>query len=228
MSGVKAYFQSRVGRKMSWSADAVRAGFAARRDYEIVPRGIDGDSLLATVGWTDVDRDGRRIQGSKVEPVVVKVRLRGLDGAAEALEDAAREADPAFFAGRPAPQRGTGAADLQAVEARLAELATPEGRADGEAAPLAASVARFRAFWTLVPNLVAPTLFSSKDGTLRGRWNHGHDRMLWVNFPAQGPLGWSLSIPRQGGYGLRKLSARCIDDQDVVPFAEALGVRCTK
>jgi hypothetical protein len=229
MSELKPYFLSRNGRKLTYGVDAGRPGHAARRDYEIVPRGVDGDVLLATVAWLDSDRDGRKMPSSRREAAKpVRVPLRGLDGANEALEDAARLADPEWFAGRPTPRRGGGAAEAEALERRVATLADPEARGKDEAAPTPGSVARLRAFWTSVPNLAVPDVFSSATGDLRARWNHGHDRTLWVNFPEKGPLGWSVRLPRDGAPGFVTVNARCIDDQDIVQVAALLGVRCTK
>jgi len=228
MSELKPYFLSRVGRRLSWPADGAGDGAAWRR-YDIGVRGVDRDTLLATVGWQDFGRGGHKTSSSPIaESKVVRVTLRGLDSASEALEDAARAADPKAFLGKPPPRRGTGAADSEAIEQRLTALMAPEARSEGEAAPAGGSVARFRAFWTATPGLVAPDIFSSKDGTLRARWNHGAAHTLWVNFPAKGPLGWSVSFPREGASGLRKINARCIDEQDIIPCAAMLGVRCSR
>lgn len=228
MSGTKPYFLARIGRSLTYAGEASRPSLPPRRDYSIVPRGVDGSFLLATVSWQDVGRNGRKIPGRRGEAPIQRVSLRGLNGPAEALEDLARAADPEFFAGTAPPVRDVGAADADAIRKRLAELATVEGRGGDEIAPADWSVSRFMAFWNSHPNLIVPDIFSSKDGTLRARWNHGHDRMLWVNFPEKGPLGWSASFPRSGASGFRKMNARCFDEQDVIPCAELLGIKCSK
>lgn len=229
MAGLKAYFLSRVGGKLQLSVDAPRPGGAMRRDYELVVRGIDRDSLLGSVTWTDIDRDGRKIAGTRSDPVAARASLRGIEDAAAALDDIVRAADPAFFANRPTAKRNTAAAESDAMERQIAFLSTPEGRTSpDEVAPTPGSAARLRAFWSSTPNLVAPDIFSSKDGTIRARWNHGHDRTLWINFPEKGPLGWSASVPREGRTGLCKMNARCIDDEDILQCALLLGIRCTR
>ena len=228
MSELKPYFISRVGKRLVHTADGFRPGAPPRREYGVTVRGVDGAELLASVVWVDLDREGRKLTPTRSDEKVVRVALRGLDGAAEALEDAARAADPDFFRGRPAPERGTGAADGQLLDRRIADLAAPEGRGKGEAPPTPASVARLRAFWAASPGLTVPDLFSSEDGTLRARWMNGADRTLWIKFPARDPLAWTASVPRDGAYGLRKINARCMDDQDVIPVAQLLGIRCTR
>lgn len=230
VSNLKQYFLSRSGGKLTWSASPVRPGGIARREYEIAIHGVGGATnalvLLCSVSWVDLDRNGRRLPGNRAEPKVAKIPLNGLSASVEALEDAARAVDPRFFLGQPTPRRGADNSDLDAIQSRLQVLSTPEGRPQGEAAPTPASIARFREFWSAVPGLMVPDLFSSDKGLLRGRWNHGHDRTLWVNFPEKGPVGWSVSVPRDGNYGLRKVNAVCPEDQDVMPLVAMLGVSC--
>jgi hypothetical protein len=229
MVALKPYFMERVGRKLTHTAQGGRAGGHARREYEIIVRGIEPNGiLLASVSWMDSDRDGRKLPASRSEVHVARLPLRGLTGPAEALEDIARAVDPGFFTGQPAPKRNSVGADLDALEVRLVELADAERRPKGEAAPTAGSVQRLRMFWASTPNMALPDVFSSADGTLRARWNHGHDRTLWVNFPEKGPLGWSASIPRDGNSGMCKMNARCLEDQDILQCAALLGIRCTR
>ena len=229
MVALKPYFLERIGRKLLHVAAGARAGGPARREYEITVRGVEPNGvLLASVLWVDSDRDGRKIPSSRTDPKVARLPLRGLGGPAEALEDIARQADPAFFTGQPAPKRNSASADVDALDVRLAELADPDSRPKGEAAPTIGSIQRLRAFWAATPNMALPDVFSSELGILRARWNHGHDRTLWVNFPDKGPLGWSASIPREGSSGMCKMNARCLDDQDVLQCAALLGIRCTR
>lgn len=228
MANLKQYFLSRVGASLKLSVDAARPGGAARRDYELVVRGIERDILLGTVSWTDFDRDGRRF-GTRSDPLVARTSLRGIENASQALEDIVRVADPTYFVNRPVASRDTASAEADALERQIAALSTPEGRTSAdEIAPTPGSAARLRAFWAATPNLVSPDIFSSKDGTIRARWNHGHDRTLWVNFPDKGPLGWSAAIPREGRTGLCKMNARCFDDEDILQCALLLGIRCVR
>lgn len=226
MAGLKQYFLSRIGGKLQHSADGPRVGM--RRDYEATVRGVDRDTLLASVIWTDIDREGRKVPGSRVEPRSARTLLRGLENPSQVIEDLVRNADPDFYVGKPVVVRDTGAAEADAIEHRLAQLSTPEGRGQGEATPLTGSVHRLRAFWNATPNLIAPDIFSSADGTLRARWNHGHNRTLWINFSPKGPLGWTASVPRDGNSGLCKVNARCVDEQDILQCAALMGIRCTR
>lgn len=230
MSETKDYFLRRVGKSLSWSfaGGNGRYGMPHRRDYSITPRGIDGAALIAHVSSHDYDASGVRLTRLPNEHGVAKVLLRGLASASEALEDAARGADAKYFQGQAAPKRGGAAADAELVEERIRAIHTEEGREAGTPPPAPASVARFRRFWAETQGLLPPELFSSKDGVIRARWMDGHERTLWINFPEKGPLGFSTSVPRAGGYGLRKMNARCIDDQDIVPTVLAIGVRCTR
>lgn len=228
MASIKAYFLSRTSVPMKWVGTAHRAGLPPQRHFAITPRGVDRDELLASVDWQDHDRDGRPLPGTHGEGRQVRVTLRGFTEAIDVLESAARQADPAFFVGQAALVRDTATADEAVVEQRLAELATQEARPNGEPPPMPGSVARFRVFWRAIPNLIPPDLFCTADGNLRARWQHGHDRTLWVNFPADGLLGFSLAIPREGNTGLCKMNARCQQDGDILQVATALGVRCIR
>lgn len=230
MSTLRSYFVARIGRTLTWGfeAGAARFGDAHRRDYAITVRGIDGDALVATVESHDFDRDGRRLTRVAREHGPVRVPMGGLSAPIEALEDAARAADPDHFSRSPRAPRGESASAAAGIEERLAALDTAEGRAAGEPPPNPGSVARFRRFWSESAGLALPDLFSSRDGTLRARWQDGHERTLWISFPEKGALGWTAQVPRQGGYGLRKMNARCADDRDIVPFAELIGIRCTR
>lgn len=230
MSSLKEYFLRRVGKAQlfTFNGGGGQWGMPPRRDYSVTPRGVDGSLVLASVSSHDYDDQGVRLTRVQNEHGSHKVSMSGLGSASEVLEDVARAADPKYFAGQPAPKRGGGVADGDVVEERLRALATEEGRGQGEPPPAPASAARFRKWWVETPGLLPPELFSSKDGTIRARWMDGHDRTLWINFPDKGPLGWTCSVPRSGGYGLRRLNARCIDDQDIVPLAASIGVRCSR
>lgn len=230
MSEIRDYFLRRVGKALVWSFEGGggRYGVPVRRDYSVTPRGVDGGALIAHVSSHDYDASGVRQTRLPNDHGVAKLTLRGLGSASEALEDAARAADPKYFQGHAAAKRGGAAADAELLEERLRAIHTEAGREAGMPPPTAVSVARLRKFFSDTPGLLPPDIFSSKDGTIRARWMDGHDRTLWINFPEKGPLGWSAKVPRSGGYGLRQVNARCIDDQDIVPLAHAIGVRCTR
>jgi hypothetical protein len=221
---MKDYFQGRVGRKLPYPVEAIMPGQVARRDYEITISGISGDTLLINIAWSDLGRDGKKAFGGTTAPKVVKVKMRGLGKPADALEMAARTADPQFFVGHPPMKIADPNSEMNALDVNIAALLTPEGRGADEQEPLTGSIARLRAFMQSTPNILLPQIFSSKDGTIRARWNHGTEKTLWINFPVKGPLGWSVSLPRTGGYGMRKMNARCIEDIDILPMAELLGI----
>ncbi len=225
---LKSYFQTRVGRKMSFDVEAGNAGPIAKRGYEITVRGLKADVVMFTVEWADYDREGRKSFGGSSEQKVAHVSMKGKSDPTAMLETAAREADPSFFLTRPPMRSSDPGADSGELEKGIMDLMVPENRGKGEIAPLPGSVARLRAFHGSVPNLVAPQIFSSTDGTIRARWNHGPDKTLWINFPEKGALGWSVSIPRVGGYGMRKMNARCADEQDILAFASMMGISCVR
>lgn len=223
MSTLKSFFSARIGKSLSWAFQppgGQRFGVPSRRDYSAKVVGLDGDTLVCAVTSVDFDAQGRKTSRVPGDHGVVRVPLKELSQPVEALEEAARLSDPQIFVNSPRAQKAEAAAED--IEARVRAVSVGQG----ESPPRPESVARFRKFWAENPGLALPELFSSKDGTLRARWQDGHDRTLWINFPPDGPLGWSAGVPRQGGYGLRRINARCNDDQDVVWFAEAAGVRC--
>ena len=228
MTSLPSYFRTRVGKPVTWSfqTGSRRHGEAFRRDYLIVPRGVDRDVLVASVTSHDFDSTGNRTTRTPVDRSPARVSLAGLTDPAAALEELCRAVDPGHFANHPRAKPAD--APVEGLEQRLADLDSSGNRGKDEVAPLPASVARIKRFWTENPGLLLPDVFSSKDGILRARWMEGKDRTAWVNFPATGPLGFSASAPRDGGYGLMKINARCIDDQDVVPTVERLGVRCMR
>ena len=228
MAALKSYFHARIGRTLTWSFEggSGRFGEPFRREYSYVIIVSEHDSLSAKVCSNDFDKAGRKLTRVDHEYGAVSVSTSGVLTPVQALEDLARAADPAYFERHPRVERSQQADSADGIEAKLKALEQPESRGKGEAPPLPASVERFRKFWAENAGLFMPEVFSSKDGSLRARWQDGHDRTLWINFPDKGPLGWSVSVPRQGASGLRRMNARCPDDQDIVPFAAALGVRC--
>lgn len=230
MSALKTYFAARVGRSMVWSFEGGSGRFdvAHRREYTIRIMAVGRGTLSAEVSAHDFDRSGGRLTRVPTGLGTVKVPLEGLSTTPiEALEDAARAADPPYFEHHPRAHRAGAAGDAaDSIDGRLRALDAPESRGKGEAQPNPASVERFRRFWAATPGLFMPEVFSSKDGTVRARWQDGHDRTLWINYPAAGPLGWSAAVPRVGSSGLRRMNARCPDDQDIIPMAGLLGIRC--
>jgi hypothetical protein len=226
MSNLKSYFIQREGKTLAFSFEGGggRSNLPHRRDYEITPKGISGELLVANVMAHDFDQSGRRISKMKKNYGIVSLPLKGLDNPTSVLDEVVRLADPGYFSNRPRVERRLNPTDV--VEAAMASLFLEENREKGEISPRTASVDRFRRFWSKQVNVVPPTLFSSSDGTLRARWVDGASRTLWVNFPDKGPLGWSIAVPRDGDTGMMKVSARCLDDQDILSAARLLGVNC--
>lgn len=229
---LKPYFLTRVGgRALIWSFEGGpgRFGKAYKRTYEISVRGIEADVMLASVHSADYDRDGTKLAQPRRDHGVARVRLRGLADPVDALESAARTTDPIYFEGvlQAAPVVDPDS-DSELIEQRIRDLDDADKRGKDESPPKSGSLKRFRAFWKANANLAAPELFSSNEGIVRARWQDGAERTLVISFPDVGPLGWSLAVPRVGGYGLRRVNARCNDDQDIMPMAALLGVRSTK
>jgi hypothetical protein len=227
MASLKSYFSSRIGKPAAWSftPGGTRFGEVFRRDYAIEVKAVDAEWLTAAVTSVDYDKAGRKVSRVPADHGVVKVGIKDAGSPLSVLEDVAREADKKTFANRPKTVQADAPGADDGIEGRLKALGSPGGHGD-DPPPRPESAARVRRFWSDNPGLALPTLYSSKDGAVRACWQSGADRTLWINFPADGPLGWSVSVPRQGGYGLRKMNARCPDDQDIIPLAELLGVRC--
>ena len=197
-----------------------------RRDYTITVKVVDRDTMSAEVTAHDFDRKGVRETRVPSDYGVAKIPLKDLPTPIAALEEFARAANPDYFVTHPRAQYSAAADAGDTLDGRLRAIEAVENRGKGETEPNPASVERFRKFWASNSNLFLPELFSSKDGTIRARWMDGHDKTLWINFPITGPLGWSASLPRGNASGLRRLNARSPDDQDIIPLATLLGIRC--
>lgn len=234
-AALRAYFQARAGRALSWSFEGERPR-SHRREYSLLVQGVEGNLLLAEASSHDFDRGGARLSRVPNRHGPCRIALEGPGNPLEAIEAAARAADPAYFEGLP-PRRAKAEAEGEAargagalgaeIERRLRDLAA--GTRAGEQPPLPASADRLRAFCAANPGLVPPDLFTAADGTIRARWQDGPQKLLWVGFPPGGPAVMSVHVPREGDYGLRKLlNARCPHDADVPGWAALLGVRCTR
>ncbi|RCK07525.1 hypothetical protein TH5_00095 [Thalassospira xianhensis MCCC 1A02616] len=212
---------SRVGRNLTWklTTGSTRFGDPAYRQYTIVIRGLHGLELFATVESSDYDAGDNPISRIPQDHGVARTSLELAFDSMDALESLCRAADTKFFAkhGRDkVPDRSQKVS--QGIEQRIAALrkeATP---------PTPQSLDRFLAFWKDQKGTVLPALFTADDGTIRARWQDGANKTLWVSFPAKGQLSWSASIPRVGGHGLCKLSARCPESQDILVFAKLIGI----
>lgn len=227
MASLKGYFSDRVSRSVKWPFDGGGPGQAPRRRYDVHVLSTSGDVLSCTVRSEDMDRQGQ-IVSRPTDRGSAKIPLKGLADPAEALELVARAVDPGYFANYPKQVRvQTGKIAGDGIERRLALLETEEGRATGEPAPLPASCDKFRAYWILCKDIALPELFSSKDGTVRARWTDNHKHTLTINYPLAGPLKWSYMMPRAGGYGMRTLRGVCPEEQDIIPFAQMMGLNCT-
>ncbi|SOC21682.1 hypothetical protein [Thalassospira xiamenensis] len=223
MASIRQYFMSRIGRNLSWklTTGSNRFGDPSYRQYTIVVRGLHGLELLATVESSDYDANGNPISRSPQDHGVSKVNLELVYDAMDALEWLCRAADPKFFAKYnrdKVPDRTRKASE--GIENRIAALHSNKDVPP----PKPESLERFLAFWKEQKGVVLPALFTAEDGTVRARWQDGANKTLWISFPAKGQLSWSASVPRIGNHGLRKLSARCPDAQDILPLAELLGI----
>lgn len=226
----RRYFLRQIGKTIPFSVtlSSPQRG-ASRRDYEVTPRGIDGTYLLASIQSRDYAPSGNQVGLSSKQLGQHRIQLSGLPTPGDAVEALCRQVDPDGFKGKPAQSVALSPESLAADIERLVEnLAQPGGRPDDEAPPNMESVARLRAFIDSQPGLVPPAVFSSKDGTVRARWQHGSDRTVHVGFPAIGPLPMTVSFPRTSDYGLVKVNARCIEDSDIPAFCAAIGIRITR
>ena len=217
MSSVKTYFSDRMGRRLAWQPSKT----LPVREYGIIPKSFDGSLLLVSVGYVDIRRDGSR--QTMVDQVLGEVKVPLLSSPAAVLEKAARLIDADRMGIYPEAE-DPGSPEAY-VKERMTSLLDGKDLSDDEVAATPDSVARFRSFWATEQRLAQPALFSSKDGTIRARWNDGANKTLWISFPAKGPLGWSISIPREGNYGPRRMHAKCSDDRDIIPLAALVGIR---
>jgi hypothetical protein len=224
----KAYILKRIGKSIKWSVESNGSyGQPYRREYDLMPRGLDGMTLVCTIKAEDFDKLGNRVTHTPMDFGSVSIGIAGLLTPGDLLEEVARHVDPNFFVGK-IRQITKASGGLAEMDKRIAELDDIKNRPNGELIPTHESVERLRKFWTENPNLVPPDIFSSKDGVIRGRWQDGANKTIWLSFQATGPMGITISIPRNGNYGLMRVNLRCIDDQDIIPIAQQLGIRCTR
>ncbi len=202
---------------------------AARRAYTVSPAAVGGGggALRASVSWTDYDRNDMPL--GRGGPVVAEVEPPTGMQPGEAVEEFCRRADPSAFRGRrrsvvPIAQAGAAA---EAVARELERLRSPAEREDGHPAPHPGSAARVMAFARSLADLLPPLLFSSKDGTVRARWNSGAERTAFVAFPPDAPLPITVRFPRVGNYGFVQVQCRVVEDGDIPQFLAALGIRVT-
>ena len=226
----RRYFLRQIGKSIPFSvtlSSPVRG--VVRKEYEVIPRGVDGTYLLASVQSRDYGTTGNQIGLSSKAHGQQRMQMAGIPSPGDVVEAMCRMADPEAFKGRPAQAMAASPEGTASEISRLVEaLAQPGGRSDDEAPPSQESVARLRAFVDAHNDLVVPAVFSSKDGTVRARWQHGADRTVFVGFPAQGPLPMTVTFPRTGDYGLVKVNARCIEDSDIPSFCATVGIRITR
>jgi hypothetical protein len=200
---------------------------AHRRTYTVIPMKVSPQKILtARVTWKDFDRNNVPLTNGG--GATHDLDLTSVKSSGEAIEILCRIADPRGFRTSTSTVQDTSWETLEEVRYALEGLRKPENRNDGEPPPHPDSVSRLLEFMKSRPDIVSPVLFSSKDGTLRARWNHGADRTVFIGFPKDGPLPISVRIPRQGDYGLLNAQARVIEDKDVPQFLALLGVRITK
>ncbi len=226
----KDYLLRRIGRPQAFPFRGVpgRWSMPDRRDYSVTVRGMNGLVAIAEVTAMDVGADGKPLLPSPRALPSVHAGIADCTTPAEALEEICRTADPEYFAQSPRAERSSRGKPWEELEVRIASLSEAANRADGEAAPAAESVERFRAFRDSQPLLILPDVFSSREGALRARWQDGHDRSFWLSFAPKGPLGWTCSVPRKGDSGFCRINGRCIDDRDIPQAASSLGVRITR
>ena len=225
----KQYFMRRIGKPVPFIVEfspPVRG--VMRREFEITPRGMDGTYLLA--GVTSRDFSVKNVATALTSTSLGQVRFQtaGIPTPGDIVEAICRSVSPQSFRGKPEQVIAGGDETVALIRQSIEALQKPGGIPEGDAAPAHESILRIMKFAEARPDIVAPAVFSSKDGTLRARWQHGADRTLFVAFPATGPLPLTLSIPRQGNYGMIKVNARCLDDDDIPQFAATVGIRITR
>lgn len=224
----KAYILKRIGKSIKWSVNGNGSyGQPYRREYDIMPRGLDGMTFICTIQAEDLDKLGNRVTHTPKDFGSISIGIAGLLTPGDVLEEVARHVDPEFFRGttRKVTKISGGFAEM---DKRISELDDIKNRPNGELIPTKESVERLKKFWNENPNLVPPDIFSSKDGVIRGRWQDGANKTFWLSFQDKGPMGITVSIPREGDYGLMRVNLRCIDDQDIIPIVQKLGIRCMR
>jgi len=223
----KDYLLRRIGRPQAFSFRGApgRWGMPDRRDYSVIVRGMNGMVAIAEVTAMDFGADNKPAMPAPRSLPSVHAAIADCPTPAEALEEICRVADPEYFAGSPRAERNARGKPWAELDSRIAGLSEAANRAEGEAAPLPESIERFQAFRDSQPRLILPDVFSSRDGSLRVRWQDGHDRSFWLSMTGKGPLGWTCSVPRQGDTGFCRVNGRCIDDRDIPQTAKSLGVR---
>lgn len=226
----RRYFLRQIGKSIPFTVKlSSPSRGVVHKEYEVIPRGVDGTYLLASVQSRDYGSTGNQIGLSSKGHGEQRLQMAGIPTPGDIVEAVCRMADPDAFKGKAAQamaasSEGTSSAITKLIEA----LAQQGGRADDEAPPNQQSVARLRAFVDAHTDLVVPAVFSSKDGTVRARWQHGADRTVFIGFPAQGALPMTVSFPRTSDYGLVRVNARCIEDADIPSFCAAVGIRITR
>lgn len=186
--------------------------------------------ITMEIGWSDIDSRGMKIAKSTVAPKEVRIPVGAMSSASEVISAAIESLDASYASKTEKKRAGPGENEISSEMARrILDLNSQENRGDGESAPRNDSIEQFKGFLKLFPNLTTPDIFSSSDGTLRARWNHGVGNTAWVVFPGKQKLiTWSVATPRESAYGLRRISGRCANDEDIMYFIEKLGVMCTR
>ena len=160
------------------------------------------------------------------------MNLKGLvaDNPTLALEFFARKADPAYFGGEASPNIKTPVMILEEkINDRIKELLDTDPFLENKETiipPTEGSIKRFRGFMTEIPNIIFPSIFSSKTGLIRARWMEGASKTLWLSFPEKSnmPLSYSISIPRVGELGLCKINGVCLVEKDIPYIAQLMGI----